>query len=38
MFIRELRHLLTELSDARYWGLIIVVGLVAIAVILCRFK
>lgn len=38
MFIRELRRLLTELSDARYWGLMTVAGLVAIAVILYELR
>jgi hypothetical protein len=38
MLIRELRRLLTELSDVRYWGLVIVVGLIAIAVILHEIR
>lgn len=38
MLFRELRRLLTELSDARYWGLIIVTGLIAIAVILHEIR
>ena len=38
MLLRELRRLLTELSDARYWGLMIVIGLVASAATLFEIK
>jgi hypothetical protein len=38
MFIREIRRLLLELSDARFWGLLIATVVIALAVIVFKLK